>query len=273
MINITHLQTRHAERGNAKKLEPYLAKAHVYAPEFAALTEEGALAEETRWRERLSTGGSVAAFEKETRSRFSHLSPDQAEYALAEWVLCFKHKVPVWYLERMSTFQAGRVYELDGKVNSELEQGLQALEKGEIDRFLDFERKSLEYEAKRDKLRDREVGQNLQRAEQQIRMRYSELAAKDPIDFIFGMGKFHKPEKYTSVSMTPVDLAGASRTIVERLDEGLWNERPFDELKILALGYGVLELTKRGVWAFKESQIREMDFETLSREIKRQVRT
>lgn len=196
MLKTKILKVIHHGAAEAKKLLPYIKGCDVFSPEHAALKTLLAIDLEWRWRMALSSDWSRTRFRKETARLQEGQSEEDRAYVATMNDYLFCEKKPVWFLER---FDPKTSADLEAKAFQGNQFGnvaLQALQRKNVQDFLDFNYESWRLLEEICQTRDPHIAQNLLSAEESIKAFYPKLQSRTDLNLCVTIGGSHRIETY-----------------------------------------------------------------------------
>ena len=119
----------------------------------------------------------------------------------------------VWYLERWSEKEIKVLNEENLLQNKKIHGAIICLSEGRIDEFLKLSAEGASLSFIQHRKRDEHIGQNMTRAEEDLRGAYAQLRSKDKINMVMTLGWLHNAQKYTKLeNIKVIDLSGKSET-------------------------------------------------------------
>ncbi|MBI4451127.1 hypothetical protein HY642_04070 [Candidatus Woesearchaeota archaeon] len=214
MIEIKLLKVDHSGEEEARKLLPYIQSCDVFGPEVAFQAAETAAHTERLWERILQSGCSLTRLKKEFMPVQAYTSAGSAgEYLRKLREYTFRNKVRLWHPERFAEPQLSGSERLEIRTAAEGNAISHAME-GNLEDYLRAAYDILEMEGCEVDMRDKHIAAQFGSAEQSIRRRYPDLAAKEPLRYSVMLGALHSPEAYATMDiavvllteLTPADL-------------------------------------------------------------------
>ena len=262
MLEVEILKVKHKTQEEARKLLPYIQKTDVHSME-APMTEESAQFHENDWYKTRSENWSRSMFERVTRYVMKELDPEIFDFCLAERSYTYRQRLPILFLERHTPDNLKKINELVSREHNLILEGITLLEKGKVDEFLQRQWEGIQAQAASVEMRDRNIGNNLDQAEQIIREKYGELKNKKPLRLTVSIGSRHAPEKYTSIPVSVHYLRGEAKDPTERLAYVLEKASSFEELTPYMLAYGAQQLINLRKTTLTLKEIKEITTDEL----------
>ncbi len=205
-IEIIILKVSHEKESEARKLLPFIQKCDVYGFEMALATERDASEQERKWeQEVLNAGLNRTSAQRKVEELFRHQSSNEDEWAFNRRLYddLFRQRKHIWLPERLQEQEALRLR--DVVINSDpLTQ--KAFATFYIDRNVEnyFTLMNLVCggAVKVEEVRDINIAQQFELAEERIRSRYPALRDKTPLTYVTHFGAAHFPEESSKVSAT-----------------------------------------------------------------------
>ena len=271
MLETTILKVTHAGEEEARKLLPYIQNCHVYAPEAATQTEEGAQTAENIWENILKKDISWSKVKEAHETTYNREDSELRAYRLKENNYLLRQKRKPWYLERFTQQESDLVWQLKDRADLSLRYGKKALLQESFNEYFSFIKQNIHHYSEMDEMRDKEIARNIVQAEERIRARYPELAEINPLQFVVRIGCLHQPEKYLQEKdkqkVTPVDRTSQDSLQVSRKLFRDWRSISESEFERLAIAYGVCN-----IFNFPEKDAERMTTEELKTLLKKRIK-
>jgi hypothetical protein len=262
MINIRILKVTHSG-DEFRKLLPHVQWAHVWAPENAGSSEEEARIKEDAWEKLLASGMSRTRLLEKTREAVGDLPQNQGVYVIGMNDYLFKSKLPEWMIERFPQKQAGMLRATKMTIDNLYDDSIVVLASGNIDRYMELRKRALDMDKPLNEARDKEMGRNLDRAEEAIRERYSSLKDRQPLNLVTSIGGLHWPESYMTTHPEVIDLSTEATSLNDLVCERVLKGSSYDELRTLILASGVADLARNGYLFTNGVDLKTLDFDGL----------
>ena len=262
MLEVEILKVKHKTQEEARKLLPWIKDTDVYSME-SPMTEDSAKFHEDDWHKILSQNWSRSMFERVTRFKMKEPDPEIFDYDFTSRSYAFRQRRPILFLERHTPDNLKKINELVGREHNLILEGITLLEKGKVDEFLQKQWEGIRAQAASVEMRDRNIGNNLDQAEQIIREKYGELKNKKPLRLTVSIGSRHAPEKYTSIPVSVHYLRGEAKDPTERLAYALEKASSFEELTPYMLAYGAQQLINLRKTSLTLKEIKEISTDEL----------
>ena len=177
-------------------------------------------------------------------------------------------RVPLCLLERFTQEIAERLRK-DKTLTEKVHRcAIVYLAQGRISKYFEGYRMFEQLNDSITEYRDREIGKNLEKAEEEIRGRYPHLSKRE-LSLVLTMGAEHAPEKYTTHTIQVIDLSGDAEYIPRVYGakrKGLRGE----ELDEVILREEARILKDRGLRRIEMDEIYQMPYTDLVRRLSRQ---
>ena len=218
MLEVTILKVTHSGVKEARKIIPFIEQTDVFGIELAYMWEAKAQEVQDFWHDSLSSG--VAWNKSSFQRKLKGMLPIYNSEAIKQYSdkICeyaYHHRKPLYFLERFSPHEAKRldgIFETGAKFRGLVRT--QAFFGAKLDDVLEYiwDANTMMMAVNRE--RDMEMGRNLSDAESNIRGRYKNLAAKDTLRFVLGVGNLHSPEAYTNIPCSVHNLAHEDNSVI-----------------------------------------------------------
>ena len=258
-MEVTILKVGHEGEEFGKVFE-YLREhpTDAFSPEIASLTEVEAKEVESGIEQEYLL--SRKEFKERLQKAFPRNDPDRiAAYSKGLRKGLYKKKIPVWFLERFSPKAADeskQTYLMAERFGKAADLSITSLD---FEGFLNNYWEMMGYRQRSRDIRDREIAKNLGEAENRIRSRYPVLNSRDPLKLTMQIGASHRPEKYTSIPVSLVDLIDpAERALESELNGAYRQGRSLEKSRRVVLAYAVWSLGRAYNWGLPTSDIQMM---------------
>lgn len=168
----------------------------------------------------------------------------------------FRSRRLIWNVERYSLNEVPRLHTLKQEEGAWINAARGSLVRGDVSGFLSDYKRSIRYNSVCNDLRDKHIGKQIERAEQNIRSRYPTLRQKEPLRLTVCLGILHAPERYCQAE--PIPLVGEPRDIGERLDQAIIAGKAGEEFDPFLLAYGIWS-----VFRVPEAALEKMNYQEI----------
>lgn len=206
MLELTILKVKHAGIEEAEKVFPYLEKCDVSGRECKD-PETKAIEKEKAWEEIINGSFPQHVIESALQTVYSKDSL-QSTYNLTIDRFLLKRRIPIWHVERHSAQESIELAVIQEKAEKIFASGVTEILEGRLEegfkllqKYVNIQDSGINYQR-----RDKNMAKYLQRAERDIRRRYSRLKSKGRIRFVVLMGAAHKPERYLNQTPNVIEL-------------------------------------------------------------------
>jgi len=227
MLDITILKTKHSGESEARKILPYVQSSDAFSLEIfnPIMTEDKLTFKEEEWAELIGSGTSRSKFSASLDNMFTSFGdPEGPAYLRKVFDYLFRNKTPLYHAERWKEYQQIKeIYDFWISGNEIISRGLELLNDGDFELGSRLYFRGGELHSRHRVMRDKNVAQNLPKAEEFLRSAYPKLASKDKIALCVQVGASHKPELYIPQETKVINL-------VEDREFGFWDIPEVDNM-------------------------------------------
>jgi len=195
ILRIVFVQGPHVIADDAKVLDETLSRADVFSPEGMNLSEREASLLENGYRQQFQmlSAGDARGFDlmrAQIQTVEAQTNPFH-EFSNAQDDLIFKHRVPVFHIERHSTSQAAQLQRTYARIHELNESVLSKFFTGKLDDAVGLKLDSIHLSASEDEARERNIIENAPKVLGRILKAHPQLASKPELTYVVSLGADH----------------------------------------------------------------------------------
>lgn len=270
VLELRILKVVHSTEEQAKKLLPHIQWADIVGIENAYCSESEAVQSENGWLSYLKLSRTRCL--KAVRADLAHMSEGEQDYFLKFSDYMYRNQRPIYLIERFPD-QAVQELRQDGFEKERKEkETLSLLVNGHIDDFLKEVMIHFEKMFSGVHLRDKNMANILNNAEQNIRARYASLKNKPVIKMVAPMGMGHEPEKYINFPFEIVPFDGEPSLMCQLENKNFeFYCRTGKISPRETLAYGILRIEMPEGWNFTRDELLNLDEQALRKRVAMEV--
>lgn len=261
MLELTILKVRHSDETEARKLLPHISQCDVYSPECSGQTTTQASRLEQlflRWFQESRTKFLETLNKSVKPQRGSNMT-----YYIKETDYLYRAKKPVWFAERNTVEEANILGLLYSEGHTLTKQSFNALCCGNLTEFVEKQYRANIIYDRASKLRDENMGKNINNAENHIRQLYPQLCSIEPLKYTIRIGAMHSPEKYTFIPakiQMLVDYADFKEELIKKIADG---RSSIEDCKRDLAVFGISKISKEYRIGLTKEELQKNSFEEL----------
>ena len=262
MLELKVLRVYHSGDKEAKKLLPYIKECDLFCSEEAFLTEEAAARVEAELQ--LKYKGSRTNFHNWASTLLQNDNEQERAYLLRKFDYLYVSKVPVWHLERFTDEEARKAREYMNKAETLMNEAGRKLEKGHIEECVKMYFDGMKIELEGVRYRDDHIGGNISIMDQKVRQIYPSISDQRQLRVAMDIGGLHRPDKYTSMLLTMIDLRGKPENPIQALWYDFDEHKTLEEMKRLILARCLWAIFQNSPQKHKAQNLMDLSFDELS---------